>query len=50
MDSNLNRYLTEEDLQYSIQRRDAENFVENFPHRDLWYKYDWPIAHLVFKK
>jgi SAM-dependent methyltransferase len=40
MDSNLNRYLTEEDLQYSIQRRDAENFVENFPHRDLWYKDD----------
>lgn len=36
----LNKYLAEEDLAYCIGRRDAENFPEKYPHRDLWYKDD----------
>lgn len=36
----LNKYLAEEDLAYCIKRRDADNFPEKYPHRDLWYKDD----------
>lgn len=40
MENYLNRYLTIEDFYYAEQRRDAENLIEKYPHRDLWYKND----------
>ena len=35
-----NRYLTQEDLEYAEKRRDDEEWVENYPHKDLWKKSD----------
>jgi SAM-dependent methyltransferase len=40
MKNPLSKYLAEEDLLYSVDRRDRENFPEKYPHRDLWYKDD----------
>lgn len=36
----LNRYLTHEDFEYAQTRRDEQDFVSKYPHRDLWTKPD----------
>lgn len=34
------RYLNEGDIRYAELRRDAEDFIAKYPHRDLWHKPD----------